>query len=523
MSRFGLGGGLGLSSTGTLGVDGLSLVGARVYDPATAGFLSTDPLPPVLGAGWAANPYSYAGNDPVNLSDPTGLRPLSDADLQGWKDQHKTGLAAAGDYLKENWKYLAGGALLTVVLTPVMGPVAAGVVAGGVISGWQNIDQQRAAGGPFDWGQFGLSVGIGAASGLIGGGVGAGVARSGLAQGMSCLGRSTFVGGVSGAAGGGFAGGAGYLAGPGPHTPTGLLAATGKGAAIGGGTGAAAGALSGVTETSAYGCFPAGTAVFMADGTSKPIEQVTEGDQVASVDPDTGQRTAATVTGTFTHQSVATLRLATDSGEVITTAAHPFYVEGKGFTPAGELVPGDVLRDQAGQPVELLAVEPTGITQTVHNIEIGNAHTYYVRCGVSWLLVHNECHWDSAAGRWRDADTGRFRSCPDTFSETVDKNGHVNFTDIDQIATQKNLPNEWKPSPNPNKFQDGGIKYKLGREIIHGHGKNIDAPPGSYAADNPTATISKGHNVYRQDGTWGKLKSDPAGGHLPFDNSPFSK
>ena len=248
------------------------------------------------------------------------------------------------------------------------------------------------------------------------------------------------------------------------------------------------GALSAVTETSAYGCFPAGTRILLADGSSKPIEQVTEGDRVASTDPDTGQPTTATVTATFTHHNVATLRLTTSTGQITTTAAHPFYVEGKGFTPAGQLTTEDTLRDHTGQPVHLHTIESTGTVQTVHNIEVNNTHTYHVATTGGWLLVHNGCRWDSTASRWRDTETGQFRTCPDTFTEVVDENGHVNFTDINQ----KDLPNEWRPSPNPDKFQDGGIKYRLGGESIHGHGENIDAPPDSYARNNPTATISRG-------------------------------
>jgi len=40
---------------------------ARYYNPRTGQFLSTDP------AGADTNPYRYAGNDPVNASDPSGL------------------------------------------------------------------------------------------------------------------------------------------------------------------------------------------------------------------------------------------------------------------------------------------------------------------------------------------------------------------------------------------------------------------------------------------------------------------
>jgi RHS repeat-associated protein len=47
---------------------GLIYMRARVYDPATAQFLTVDPL-----AGITRAPYNYAGDNPVNESDPTGL------------------------------------------------------------------------------------------------------------------------------------------------------------------------------------------------------------------------------------------------------------------------------------------------------------------------------------------------------------------------------------------------------------------------------------------------------------------
>ena len=384
--------GVGLSSTGALSVDGLTWLGARVYDPATRSFLSRDPLPPVLGAGWAANPYSWAGNDPVNLADPSGAHPLTDAEMEAWRDAHKTGLAAVGDYLADNWQYIVGGIVLGTVLTAACGPVLGGALTGAIISGWQNADQQAASGGPFDVGGFARAVVLGGASGAIGGAVAEGVAGTALARGMGCLGRSTFVGGVSGTVAGGFDGAAGYLTGPGPHTVGGFLGATGGGAVFGGFTGAGVGALSSVTDVSRFGCFPAGTRVLMADGTAKPIEDVEAGDRVASVDPDTGRPATATVTATFTHRDVDALRITTDRGELVTTAAHPLYAQGRGFVPAGDLRPGDVLRDADGPAARVIRVRPAGLARTVHNIEVDTTHAYYVATTTgTWTLAHNGC------------------------------------------------------------------------------------------------------------------------------------
>lgn len=72
---------LGVTGRGTPILGGLEWMGARVYDPNARRFLSVDPLPPVVGAGWEGNPYSYAGNDPLQALDPLGLRPLTDPEF----------------------------------------------------------------------------------------------------------------------------------------------------------------------------------------------------------------------------------------------------------------------------------------------------------------------------------------------------------------------------------------------------------------------------------------------------------
>jgi RHS repeat-associated protein len=50
---------------------GLYHVGARAYDPRTARWLQRDPIDAASGD---PNLYRYAGNDPVNCADPTGLK-----------------------------------------------------------------------------------------------------------------------------------------------------------------------------------------------------------------------------------------------------------------------------------------------------------------------------------------------------------------------------------------------------------------------------------------------------------------
>ncbi|WGM22007.1 DUF6531 domain-containing protein [Paenarthrobacter sp. OM7] len=213
--------GIGLTAGGGIDIAGLEWLGKRAYDPATRGFLSTDPLAPVLGAGWDGNPYAYAGNNPLNTSDPTGLRPLTDADLKAYDGSSRGALAATGDWLGDNWEYVVGGA--AVVGGAVLMFVPGGQVAGmGLMSFGADVVIQKATTGQVNWGQAAISGGLG----MIGGGVGMMAGK--LVN--NPVARMAVENGVEGA----ISGAGGYLTGPGPHTPTGLLGAT----ALGGGTGA---------------------------------------------------------------------------------------------------------------------------------------------------------------------------------------------------------------------------------------------------------------------------------------------
>ncbi len=64
---------------------GLTQVGARTYDPDNGRFLSVDPLM-VLSDPQQLDGYSYAGNGPVNTSDPTGLARSADDHIGHYRD-----------------------------------------------------------------------------------------------------------------------------------------------------------------------------------------------------------------------------------------------------------------------------------------------------------------------------------------------------------------------------------------------------------------------------------------------------
>ena len=388
---------VGVGADGTLQAAGLGWMGARVYDPATRGFLSVDPLEPVTGAAWAANPYSFAGNDPVGLVDPSGLRPVSEDDLRAYQ-QASNGMlqnaaSAAGNWLSDNWEYIAAGAMVAagvaVMCTGVGGPIGAAMMAGALTSAGGSIWSQKSANGTVDWGTVLRDGAVGAATGLIGGGASAAAARATAGM-TSCLGKNILTGAVEGAIDGGAGNGLQYLTSGQPITPAGFAQAVGAGAGEGALGGGAGGALSHVTGIARYGCFTPDTPVLMADGTTKPISQVETGEQVLAHNPTTGQDEPATVEQTFVHEKVPTLRVTTTSGTVETTATHPFHVQDRGYTPAEQLREGDILHTPDGHTTTVVSIQATGRAETVHNLAITGHHNYHVATTTGQpILVHN--------------------------------------------------------------------------------------------------------------------------------------
>ncbi|MEU8763863.1 ricin-type beta-trefoil lectin domain protein, partial [Streptomyces sp. NPDC048659] len=151
------------------------------------------------------------------------------------------------------------------------------------------------------------------------------------------------------------------------------------------------------------GCnsFAPGTRVLMADGSTKPIEQVRTGDQVVATDPESGETRIETVTAEIKGQGVKRLvRLTVDTdGEkgsatsrITATAEHPFWVpELREWVDATDLKPGQWLRTSSGTHVQVTSVARwTAPDATVHNLTVSDLHTYYAMAGPAPVLVHND-------------------------------------------------------------------------------------------------------------------------------------
>jgi RHS repeat-associated protein len=190
---------------GELEFAGLIWLRHRVYDPATGGFLSPDPLPPLLGSA-AVNPYSYAGGDPVGSLDPLGLQPMTDAEAQQMAEaEDKPWYEDAWDWVVDNGDELAAGALAVgaaaLIVTGVGAPIGAGILIGMGVSG----GLQLATTGEVDARQLWISGLAGGLSGGVGAGAGA------LTAGSSAAVRLTAQAGAGAIADAGFSATSQYL------------------------------------------------------------------------------------------------------------------------------------------------------------------------------------------------------------------------------------------------------------------------------------------------------------------------
>jgi hypothetical protein len=141
--------------------------------------------------------------------------------------------------------------------------------------------------------------------------------------------------------------------------------------------------------------FLPGTKVLLADGSTKPIEDVETGDLVLATDPETGETVARTTVAAITTEydkDFTVLTVATDDGpeRLVATDTHPFWVpEADDWIDAGDLLPGQWLRTSSGTYVQISAITRYTQQQRTHDLTVAELHTYYVLAGATPLLVHN--------------------------------------------------------------------------------------------------------------------------------------
>jgi len=170
--------------------------------------------------------------------------------------------------------------------------------------------------------------------------------------------------------------------------------------------GAAQGAVSGALTGSFFGllhwmanptCFAAGTELLVPkdkDGGHdyKRIEDFRPGMLIWTrneFDPEAAC-VISCVEEVFTGKA-KTLAVTVDSHVIRTTAAHRFYVCGKGWTQAASLASGDLFLGHDRKWSTILEVRETGEFELVYNVRVAGYHTYFVS-GEEWgfsVWAHN--------------------------------------------------------------------------------------------------------------------------------------
>lgn len=166
LTSVGLPEGVSFTGSGTLAVSGLALMGARVFDPSSKKFLSQDPLPPIVGAGWFADSYSFLGHDPIGMIDPWGTQPVSQNEFKKYTREQRM----------ENWKtaltvVATVATVASIFVTGPVGLIALGALAGAA-GGAASSMKMKADGSGIDWGAAGKGALKGGVTGALTAGAG---------------------------------------------------------------------------------------------------------------------------------------------------------------------------------------------------------------------------------------------------------------------------------------------------------------------------------------------------------------
>ncbi|MET7426676.1 FG-GAP-like repeat-containing protein [Dactylosporangium sp. NPDC005555] len=370
---------------GTRDTTGLTHLGAREYEPTTGRFISDDPITDTSNPQ-QINGYAYANNNPASLSDPTGLEP------RPWHDPNYDPATCANSTAKECHPAddtTTNGA----IGSGPSGNQNQGGTSGEDVDKAKKIQQQTvldviiSVGGQFLLDMLGITDAVNC---FTKGDIGAcvmlvvGILPWGqifkaakIGQAMWKVGRAVlkFFDDVKWAKN--------------------VLARAEKALSKADEVADAVGAGCGTTGNS----FVPGTPVLLADGTTKPIEDVQVGDVVLATDPETGLSEAKPVTATIIGNGTKTLvdiTIDTDGEEgnaeahLTATDGHPFWVPtDRRWHKAADLRAGDTIRTYSGQQLQIVTTRIWSQQQQVHNLTINIVHTYYVLAGKTPVLVHN--------------------------------------------------------------------------------------------------------------------------------------
>ncbi|MEW1640157.1 ricin-type beta-trefoil lectin domain protein [Streptomyces sp. NPDC093801] len=141
--------------------------------------------------------------------------------------------------------------------------------------------------------------------------------------------------------------------------------------------------------------FLAGTLVKLANGETKQIEDLENGDEVLATDPETGETSAQPVVAsivTETDKQYVELTLESNgaTSSIVSTVHHPFWSDTTAsWLDAADLRPGMTLRTDQDASATVAASRRFDAHQRTYNLTVARLHTYYVLAGNTPILVHN--------------------------------------------------------------------------------------------------------------------------------------
>jgi hypothetical protein len=139
-------------------------------------------------------------------------------------------------------------------------------------------------------------------------------------------------------------------------------------------------------------CFVEGTSVLMADGKTKPIEMVKIGDWVRTGYSEKEKAQVRLVTQRTSDELYRIEFGSKESGrqDVTATGDHAFWVDGKGWTLARQLAPGDWLMQPDGRRAVIKSVNRLKESQKVYSLVLKEDQAFFAngvlvrdRCGLS--------------------------------------------------------------------------------------------------------------------------------------------
>ena len=133
-------------------------------------------------------------------------------------------------------------------------------------------------------------------------------------------------------------------------------------------------------------CFPPGTLILLADGSTKPIEDIVAGEFVLADDPeDSLEVDAYRVEGTVHNQTLRLIHVSVDfdgDGETDSvfrsTGLHPLWTQGSGWVNAEDIAVGDMLQDHYEDPIMVTEVSVVYAYSETHNLSVQGVNTFFI-------------------------------------------------------------------------------------------------------------------------------------------------